>query len=172
MIKQLKIYLAMAFTCLTIHTVQASQPHMSPSCSTQHCSRFDAPQCVEIEKVLKQYEHSLNAGDVDGVVDLYTSDAVLLAPEAPSAVGIDAVRQSYVETFQAIGLNISFEIAEVKLLSPDWAYLRTNSTGVININANGAQIPEGNQELFLLHKTRGAWKIARYSFSTFLRPAN
>jgi hypothetical protein len=47
--------------------------------------------------------------------------------------------------------------------------LRTNSTGVIKIVANGAQIPEGNQELFLLHKSQSRWKIARYSFSSFLR---
>lgn len=46
--------------------------------------------------------------------------------------------------------------------------LRTTSTGVIKILANGAEVPEGNQELFVLRKKDGQWKIARYSFSSFL----
>ncbi|MEN3291011.1 MAG: hypothetical protein V7642_264 [Burkholderiales bacterium] len=33
----------------------------------------------------------------------------------PTAVGIEVVRDAYATTFQAIGLNINFEIAEVKL---------------------------------------------------------
>ena len=162
----LKIYFAIATTCFALADVQAAQP-TSPACGL-HCNRFEAAQCVEIEKVLKQYERGLNTADVEAIVDVYANDGVLLAPNAPSAVGIDAIRQSYTDTFHAININLSFDIAEVKLLAPDWALLRTTSTGVINILANGAQIPEGNQELFVLHKSRGEWKIARYSFSTFL----
>ncbi len=124
-----------------------------------------------IEEVLKSYERSLNASDVAGVVQLYTDDAVLLAPEAPSAVGIEAVRNAYTGIFQAIALNITFEIAEVKLLSPEWAFLRSNSKGVVKILANGAQVPGSSQELFVLHKSQGRWKIARYSFSSVLQPA-
>src|SRR4051794_31022532 len=57
---------------------------------------------AEIETVLKSYEQSLNASDVKGVTQLYTEDAVLLAPQAPSAVGIEAVRDAYTGIFQAI----------------------------------------------------------------------
>lgn len=167
----MKLYLVIATTCFAFTNAQAGQP-TSPACGAQHCNRAEAPQCVEIEKVLKQYERGLNTADVETIVDVYANDGVLLAPNAPSAVGIDAIRQSYTDTFHAININLSFDIAEVKLLATDWALLRTTSTGVINILANGAQIPEGNQELFLLHKTRGEWKIARYSFSTFLAAAN
>jgi uncharacterized protein (TIGR02246 family) len=126
---------------------------------------------VEIERVLKRYEQGLNTGDAGAVAKLYTEDAVLLAPENPSAVGIQAIEQSYVGTFQAIRLNIAFQVAEVQTLSSEWALLRTNSTGLITITANGATIPEGNQELFLMQKVQGQWKIARYSFSTSLPAA-
>jgi len=56
-------------------------------------------------------------------------------------------------------------------VSPEWAFLRSNSTGTIRILANGAQLPSSNQELFVLHKSQGRWKIARYSFSSVLQPA-
>ncbi|MES2356419.1 MAG: nuclear transport factor 2 family protein [Pseudomonadota bacterium] len=169
----MKTYLALGIACLSwacLPTAQAQPQQPSSHHSHQH-ERFETQQRTEIESVLKGYEQSLNASDVEGVIQLYTDDAVLLAPDAPSAVGIEAVRYAYTTTFQAISLNIHFEIAEMKLLSPEWAFLRTNSTGVIKIVANGAQIPEGNQELFLLRKSHGYWKIARYSFSSFLRSA-
>ena len=73
--------------------------------------------------------------------------------------------------FEAIALKLKFQIAETELLSPEWALLRTTSTGVVKILANGAEVPGSNQELFLLRKTDGQWKIARYSFSSVLRPA-
>jgi uncharacterized protein (TIGR02246 family) len=132
--------------------------------------RFEAQQCAEILGVLKSYERYLNASDVAGVMRLYTDDSVLLAPEAPSVVGIDAVRAAYTGIFQAIDLDLTFEIAEVKVMSPDWAFLRSASNGVITILANGARIPSSNQELFVLRKSRGRWKLARYSFSSVLPP--
>jgi len=159
----MKTYLVLAIAGLSLQAVSAAQaqsPQQPPS-SPAH----------QIEEVLKSYERSLNASDVAGVVQLYTDDAVLLAPEAPSAVGIEAVRNAYTGIFQAIAINITFEIAEVKLLSPEWAFLRSNSKGVVKILANGAQIPGSSQELFVLHKSQGRWKIARYSFSSVLQPA-
>jgi len=159
----MKTYLVLAIAGLSLQAVsavQAQSPQQPPS-SPAH----------QIEEVLKSYERSLNASDVAGVVQLYTDDAVLLAPEAPSAVGIEAVRNAYTGIFQAIAINITFEIAEVKLLSPEWAFLRSNSKGVVKILANGAQIPGSSQELFVLHKSQGRWKIARYSFSSVLQPA-
>jgi len=167
----MKNYFALALTCLSLQVVSAAlaqSPHDVPS---SYSHQYDAQQRREIEQLLKNYERSLNAGDVGGIVQLYTDDAVLLAPEAPSAVGIRAVRNAYTGIFQAIALNISFDIAEVKLLSPEWAFLRSSSKGAVKILANGAQVAGSNQELFVLHKSQGRWKIARYSFSSVLPPA-
>jgi len=133
--------------------------------------RLEAQQCAEIEAVLKSYERALDASDVAGVVRLYTDDAVVLAPGTPSAVGIDAVRAAYTGIFQAIDIDLTFETAEVKIVSPNWAFLRSTSHGVATILATGAQIPSSNQELFVLQKVQGHWKLARYSFSSVLPSA-
>jgi uncharacterized protein (TIGR02246 family) len=139
--------------------------------SAQARSSDFSQQCAEIEEVLKSYERSLNASDVAGVVRLYTDDAVVLAPGAPSAVGIDAVRAAYTGIFQAIDIDITFEIAEVKIVAPGWAFLRSTSNGKAVILASGAQIPSSNQELFVVQKIQGRWKLARYSFSSVLPSA-
>ena len=133
------------------------------SLSGAHATDLDKTQ---IEAVLKGYEQVLNAGDVAGVLKLYTKDGVFMAQHNPSAVGIHQVEAAYTGAFQAIDLNVEFDIIEVEVIADDWAFARTNSSGTTTINATGDQIPEGNQELFVLQKIDGDWKIARYAFST------
>jgi uncharacterized protein (TIGR02246 family) len=124
-----------------------------------------------IEQVIARYGQALDGADIAAVMALYTRDAAVLAPNAPTAVGAEAVQASYAATFQAIGLDIAFQVAEVRLLAPDWATARSTSSGTLRIAATGATVPESNQELFVLHKVGGQWKIARYAFSSML-PAN
>ncbi len=133
------------------------------SLSGAHAADLDKAQ---IEAVLKTYERVLNASDVDGVVKLYTQDGVFMAQHNPSAVGIEQVKAAYTGAFQAIDLNVEFDIVEIRVIADDWAFARTNSTGTTTINATGDKVAEGNQELFVMQKIDGDWKIARYSFST------
>ena len=125
----------------------------------------DADQ-QNIYAVLKAYEQVLNASDVAGVVKLYTKDGVFMAQHNPSAVGIHQVEAAYTAAFQAIDLDVEFDVVEVDVIADDWAFARTNSTGTVTINATGDKIAEGNQELFVMQKVDGDWKIARYAFST------
>jgi len=131
--------------------------------SGAHASDSDK---ARIEAVLEGYERVLNASDVDGILELYTEDGVFMAPNNPSAVGIQQVEAAYTGAFQAIDLNVEFDIVEIEVISDDWAFARSNSAGTTTINATGDQVTEGNQELFVLRKVDGDWKIARYSFST------
>ena len=130
------------------------------------CGQADDSDKAQIEAALKGYEQVLNASDVDGVLKLYTEDGVFMSPNNPSAVGIHQVEAAYTGAFQAIDLNVEFDIVEVEVIADDWAFARTNSSGTTTINATGDKIPEGNQELFVLQKIDGDWKIARYAFST------
>jgi uncharacterized protein (TIGR02246 family) len=120
-----------------------------------------------IRGVLSAYQDALNASNTEAVMPLYTEDGVFMPPNNQSAVGKAAVRQAYDAVFKAITLNVKFHIAELVTMSPEWAFVRTNSAGTNKINASGAVGAEGNQELFIFNKgSGGKWRIARYSFST------
>jgi uncharacterized protein (TIGR02246 family) len=121
-----------------------------------------------IAAVLARYAEAANNSDATAVAELYTDDAVLMAQNSPPAVGKAAVHAAYAGMAESIKLDIVFEIAEIRLLAPDWACLRSTSTGTIRRVQPGIGIPEANQELFLFQKVDGTWKIARYSFSTVL----
>jgi ketosteroid isomerase-like protein len=97
---------------------------------------------------------------------LYASDGVFMPQNSPSSVGAQAVRRAYNAVFDAIKLEVKFDIAEIRQLAPDWAFARTRSVGRVKVHATGESAAEGNQELFLFEKIDGYWKIARYCFST------
>jgi uncharacterized protein (TIGR02246 family) len=125
-----------------------------------------------IMSLLTSYEAALNASNTAAVMPLYADDAVFMPPNSQPAVGAAAVRQAYEGVFKALKLDLKFTVAEVVQVAPEWAFARTHSAGTVTVNAAGAKIAEANQELFILKKAAdGAWKIARYSFSTTKPPA-
>jgi uncharacterized protein (TIGR02246 family) len=119
-----------------------------------------------VAAVLTRYQDALNQSDTDAVMKLYASDGVFMPQNSPSSVGADEVRRAYDAVFKAIKLTVEFNVAEVVEMAPNWVFARTNSAGTVKVHATGAGGPEANQELFLFQKIGGAWKIARYCFST------
>lgn len=129
------------------------------------------PSEQAVSEVLAAYNVALNSSDTDGVMRLYTDDAVFMPPNSPSAVGSPAVRKAYDAVFKAIKLTVTFNVAEIVEMSPEWVFLRTTSSGTTLDHATGATGAEGNQELFIFRKDRyGKFKIARYSFSPISAP--
>ena len=119
-----------------------------------------------VAAVLGNYQDALNKSDTDAVMKLYAFDGVFMPQNSPSSVGTDEVRRAYDAVFQTIKLTVKFNVAEVVEIAPNWVFARTNSAGTVKVYATGAGGPEANQELFLFQKIDGAWKIARYCFST------
>jgi uncharacterized protein (TIGR02246 family) len=120
-----------------------------------------------ITAVMVAYEHALNAASTVEALDLYTDDAVLMAPNGQPVVGKPAIRSAYIAGNKIFNLQVKFKTAEVVEMAPTWAFVRTSSTGTMKMLATGAENPEANQELFILRKdAHHGWRIARYSFST------
>jgi uncharacterized protein (TIGR02246 family) len=117
-----------------------------------------------IEKVLFSYRDALNASDVNKVLPLYTNDGVFMPSNAPSAIGQEQVKAAYKFVFSQIQLNIEFYIDEI-VVNGDYAFARTTSKGTTLIHANKQTVAEENREIFVLQKTNGQWKIARYMFN-------
>lgn len=127
----------------------------------------DTEQVKEgVEGLLAAYNAALNASKTDAVMPLYMADGVFMPPYSQSAIGQPAIRKAYDAVFETRKFDVKFNLAELVVLSPEWAFGRTNSAGHTTNPTTGTQSSEGNQELFIFKKdSDGAWKIARYSFS-------
>lgn len=120
---------------------------------------------MSIETIFKTYEQALNTNDLETILGLYGSEPVFMPQHAPALVGRAAVRAGYEQVFATIKLAIRFEIHEIEVAG-DWAWARTSSAGRTRILANDAEVEEGNNELFILRRENGMWKIHRYLFAT------
>ena len=117
-----------------------------------------------IKSLLFSYRDALNASSVDQVMPLYTLDGVFMPTGFPTALGTEQVKGAYAGVFSMIKLNIEFFIDEIEV-DGDHAFARTTSRGNTLIHATGQSVPEENRELFVLQRTDGGWKIARYMFN-------
>lgn len=118
-----------------------------------------------ITTVLHAYGTALKNCSTEEVLGLYTNDGVIMAPHFPASVGTEALRKSYERIFSTIKLTIDFDILEIVNMSPEWAFARTTAAGTKAFLKGGEEV-HSNQELFVLQKVRGEWKIARYCFSS------
>jgi len=155
-----RLSLKFAFAAATILAAFGGVGHAAPQPTTP------AQDKAAITAVMSEYNQALNASSTNDCLALYAEDGVFMPPYSPSAVGKAAVRQAYEHVFKTITLHVKFTIAEIVEMSPQWAFVRTNSAGTNKVNATGAMSAEGNQELFIFKKgADGQWKIERYSFS-------
>jgi len=142
---------------------QASQPEAKETL-TQSTEIMEKAEKEEIEKLLNEYQKSLNTSDAKLAQSLYTKDGIFMPTEAPSGIGSEGILKSYEYVFSQIQLNVEFFIEEIQV-EGDMAFAVTSSKGTIMIHATGNTIPEANRELFVFEKVNGEWKIARYMFN-------
>lgn len=118
----------------------------------------------EIRELLKDYERSLNTSDAVLAARCYTSDGVFMPTTLPTARGA-AMEEAYLQTFEAIRLNVQFTIDELVIASDTIAYALTRSNGTQTVLATGAESAESNREVFIFAIEEEAWKISRYLFN-------
>ncbi len=99
-----------------------------------------------ITAVMSAYEAALNGGKTEAVLPLYTGDGIFMPPYSQSAIGKDAIRSAYDAVFNELKFHVKFNIAELVVMAPDWAYVRTNSAGTTDHHSTGKTTAEANQE--------------------------
>jgi uncharacterized protein (TIGR02246 family) len=125
-----------------------------------------SPTRAAIEATILAYFQALNEANIDAVLELYSQDPVMLPFLQPAVSGLDAVRANYESTFQLIHFEMKTTIQELVEMSPEWAYVRTDTSGIFTPTRTGEGAPAAFHELFLLRNTGDEhWHIARYSFS-------
>lgn len=155
--------IAASIVVASAHLEPASAQTATPSVAGDAATVKDQSA---IRSVLTSYNDALNGGKTVAVLPLYTDDGIFMPPYSESAVGKDAVRKAYEAVFEELKFHVKFNIAELVIMAPTWAYVRTNSLGTTDHHSTGRSTAEANQELFIFKKENdGKWRIARYSFS-------
>jgi len=110
------------------------------------------------------YASAIASADAQAVTNVFTTDGVLMAPDAPTMVGNAAINNTYQSVFSTIGLNLAFTIDEV-VIDGEYGYVRSHSEGTVLIRANNQTVPANYREIFVVKKVDGKWKIAWYNYN-------
>jgi uncharacterized protein (TIGR02246 family) len=164
------IVVAASILAVSAHSGLAPAQSMETTVSSNAAAVGDE---AAIRRVLASYSDALNGGKTAAVLPLYAEDGVFMPPYSQSAVGKEAVGKAYDAVFGELKFHVKFTIAELVMMAPSWAYVRTNSAGTTEHHSTGRTTAEANQELFIFKKGEdGRWRIARYSFSPTHPPAS
>jgi len=94
----------------TTHHQLTEIDYMKPSIKPSGEDAAATSARLEIEKALAQYEAALNASDTTAVAEMFVADAAFMAPNNPSAIGLDAIQRAYDGIFQTITFDMELTL--------------------------------------------------------------
>lgn len=119
-----------------------------------------------VEGIWEEYAASLNAGDLDRWLSLWTEDGIQMPPDEPPVVGKEQIRvrnQAFLDQFT---FDMSITNAEVGAAG-DWAYARGIYKATLTPKEGGAPISiDGKYMTILKRQSDGSWRIHRDIFNS------
>jgi uncharacterized protein (TIGR02246 family) len=135
----------------------ACQPAPPPEQKTEA-----PPDPAPINALRDQYASMYNSGDVSGLGNLYTDDAVVMNNNQPAANGKEAILAAAQALVGQFTVNISIMPAKTEIVG-DLAYEHGTFTMSLTPKAGGgaAMQENGNYLVILKRGPDGAWKLHR-----------
>jgi uncharacterized protein (TIGR02246 family) len=134
-----------------------------PGCSQE---QRKASAASAADTIWKEYSESLNSGDLDRWLDLWTEDGVQMPPDEPPIAGIDSIRARNRALLDKFTFDIGITNQEVETAG-DWAYARGTYKARLMPKDGGRPISiDGKYMTILARQSDGSWKIHRDIFNS------
>ena len=113
-----------------------------------------------IKKLSYEYGATITAGDLEGFLDLFTDDAILMPPNGQMIIGKEKIRPLVQAIFKAVKETELEEIttpSEIEIFG-DWAF----DLGITTFKSRGKPLENTNKYIRIWQKlANGSWKLAR-----------
>jgi uncharacterized protein (TIGR02246 family) len=125
---------------------------------------------AEVETVrtwFAEYNAAINAGVLERWAEFIADDAVIMPPDEPPIIGIEAIRPQYAAVFNAYSFDFRGGIEEITL-APPLAVVRASIEETLTPK-NGDEPMEyrGAWLMILRQQPDGSWKLWRNMWSVF-----
>ncbi len=108
-----------------------------------------------LRDILVAWDAAFNQRDIESLVGLYAEDAVLMAPNQPSAVGHQELRASFQAEWQATTAALQNQVDEIHV-SGDLATVRGSGQGMIT-PSDGSGSLRGSLDVGYSVPSSGRW---------------
>ena len=123
-----------------------------------------------VNEIYNQYSSSLNSGDIDRWISLWTDNGVQMPPDSPPVIGKEQIRASNKGVLDQFTFNMGITNEEVRVAG-DWAFARGTYTATLTPKEGGEAIfIDGKYMTILERQPDGSWKIHRDIFNSNVPP--
>jgi len=122
------------------------------------------PDVVTIQALVAAWGTAIEAGDVAGVVAVYTDDVVQMPPDAPANKGKQAVEVVYRGILEAMSVGVTWPVegTEEIIVADGWAIYLSEYIESFTPKAGGETIEEHGKIIEICQKQPdGSWRFAR-----------
>ena len=138
-------------------------------CSSRTAVDVEA-DVAAVNEICKQYSSSLNAGDIDRWVALWTDDGIQMPPNEPPAIGKEQIRMRNSAIAEKFTFDMEVNNEEVGVAG-DWAFSRGTFSATLTPKAGGEpSYVDGKYMTILQRQLDGTWKIHRDAFNSNVPP--
>jgi uncharacterized protein (TIGR02246 family) len=138
-----------------------------PACSRE---QQKVSAATAAEAIWQEYATSLNEGDLERWLELWTEDGVQMPPNEPAIVGIDKIRARNEAALDRFTFDMGISNQEVETAG-DWAYSRGTYKATLMPKGGGRPIVMDGKYMTILARQRdGSWKIHRDIFNSNVAP--
>jgi uncharacterized protein (TIGR02246 family) len=146
------------FTVPALVFALASTACQAPAQEAGPLSEEDA---AAIQALVDEWTVAFNAGDVAGLVALYTDDAVRMPPNAPAYTGREAIEEAFSGLFEQFSGELTWPTEEI-VVADGWAFHRGTYTARLAPVAGDDVIEESGKVIVIFQQQpNGSWKVAR-----------
>ncbi|MGK7925167.1 MAG: SgcJ/EcaC family oxidoreductase [Spirulina sp.] len=115
----------------------------------------------EIRKVFEEvYAENVRTKNLEGYGDMYTENALWMAPDVADRCGREDIIEGFTETVANQDIDPVFTAEEIEVMG-DFGYVLGISLATIYPNDGSASKEAKFRALWLMKKVRGEWKIDR-----------
>jgi uncharacterized protein (TIGR02246 family) len=119
-----------------------------------------------VNEIWQRYSSSLNSGDLDAWLALWTEDGVQMPPGEPAVIGKDQIRARNKGVLDRFTFDMGITNEEVESAG-DWAFARGTYKATLTPKAGGEVVQVDGKYMTILKKQAdGSWKIFRDIFNS------
>lgn len=107
-----------------------------------------------------QWNKGIAAKDLDKCMSFYMDDAVLFAPNAPAAVGKDAIRAAWKQLLSAPSVQLTFPNTQIDVARSADLAVQRGPFQAVSTDAKGKSTTENGRFVIVWQKQAdGSWKV-------------
>jgi uncharacterized protein (TIGR02246 family) len=116
--------------------------------------------------IITKYRTSLAEKDIEGIMSIFSDDAVVMPDDNNTAEGDKQIRQVYSAIIGSANLDydIQFDLQEVQVFG-EAAIARSENSGTITNTETGEVSPVRSRSFFAFTNSDDGWKVYRYMWN-------